>query len=78
MRFQSRYTPKERQPLLSRASSPESFSDNETAATDNEHAPPPLNAFSQSDICWILAGLWSAVFLGALDGKLHGRELFDV
>lgn len=30
--------------------------------------PPPLNKVSRSDLAWILAGLWSAVFLGALDG----------
>ncbi|KAF8974403.1 vacuolar amino acid permease [Flammula alnicola] len=30
---------------------------------------PPINNFSKTDIRWILAGLWSAVFLGAFDGK---------
>jgi hypothetical protein len=30
--------------------------------------PPPLNKFSKAETFWILAGLWSAVFLGALDG----------
>lgn len=68
----SRSIPKERQPLLSRASTPNSLSEDGTDATDDEYAPPPLNDFSKSDICWILAGLWSAVFLGALDGKFHG------
>ncbi|KAJ6516054.1 major facilitator superfamily domain-containing protein, partial [Mycena sanguinolenta] len=28
--------------------------------------PPLLNNFSSQDVAWILAGLWSAVFLGAL------------
>jgi hypothetical protein len=28
----------------------------------------PLNKFSRSDTYWILAGLWSAVLLGAFDG----------
>ncbi|KAK7061583.1 multidrug resistance protein fnx1 [Favolaschia claudopus] len=28
--------------------------------------PPLLNNFSSGDVAWILAGLWSAVFLGAL------------
>ncbi|KAF7355174.1 Vacuolar amino acid permease [Mycena sanguinolenta] len=28
--------------------------------------PPLLNNFSSRDVAWILAGLWSAVFLGAL------------
>lgn len=31
--------------------------------------PPPLNHFSRSDVRWILTGLWSAVLLGAFDGK---------
>ena len=29
---------------------------------------PPPNKVSRSDLAWVLAGLWSAVFLGALDG----------
>ncbi|TFK76081.1 vacuolar amino acid permease [Pluteus cervinus] len=35
----------------------------------SDATPPPLNTFSKSDTCWILAGLWSGVFLGAFDGK---------
>ncbi len=31
---------------------------------------PALNKFSRADTIWILAGLWSAVFLGALDGSV--------
>jgi hypothetical protein len=31
--------------------------------------PQPLNKFSRADTYWILAGLWSAVLLGAFDGK---------
>lgn len=30
--------------------------------------PQPLNKFSRQDTYWILAGLWSAVLLGAFDG----------
>ncbi|KAJ7086722.1 major facilitator superfamily domain-containing protein [Mycena epipterygia] len=33
---------------------------------DADHSPPLLNNFSRVDVAWILAGLWSAVFLGAL------------
>lgn len=73
MVFQPRSTSKERQPLLSRAPTPVSFLDDATTASDDEHVPPPLNQFSTSDVCWILAGLWSAVFLGALDGKSSGQ-----
>jgi hypothetical protein len=32
--------------------------------------PPLLNNFSNVDVAWILAGLWSAVFLGALGSFL--------
>jgi hypothetical protein len=31
--------------------------------------PQPLNQFSRRDTYWILAGLWSAVLLGAFDGE---------
>lgn len=37
--------------------------------TEPNVPPPPLNHFSRSDVRWILAGLWSAVLLGAFDGK---------
>jgi hypothetical protein len=30
---------------------------------------PEVFHVSRMDLIWILAGLWSAVFLGALDGK---------
>jgi len=30
---------------------------------------PLLNKFSKWDTCWILAGLWSVVLLGAFDGQ---------
>lgn len=33
----------------------------------------PQNRVTGVDLAWVLAGLWSAVFLGALDGKpFHG------
>lgn len=37
--------------------------------TYSEPGPPPINEFSKADVCWILAGLWSGVLLGAFDGK---------
>ncbi|KAJ3566016.1 hypothetical protein NP233_g7272 [Leucocoprinus birnbaumii] len=39
--------------------------------------PQPLNVFSRRDTCWILAGLWSAVLLGAFDGKNGCRYVAD-
>lgn len=46
----------------------ESASDTSTLGELENIEAPPLNKFSTVDTCWILAGLWSAVFLGALDG----------
>lgn len=38
--------------------------------------PQPLNKFSRRDTYWILAGLWSAVLLGAFDGEFTSPALF--
>ncbi|KAJ7179827.1 vacuolar amino acid permease [Mycena crocata] len=35
-------------------------------SSDADPSPPLLNNFSRIDVAWILTGLWSAVFLGAL------------
>ncbi|KAK0191260.1 vacuolar amino acid permease [Armillaria mellea] len=40
--------------------------------------PPALNKFSRADTIWILAGLWSAVFLGALDGTVVATLLTPI
>ncbi|KAI9001206.1 vacuolar amino acid permease [Trametes punicea] len=40
--------------------------------------PPVLNKVSRSDLLWILAGLWSAVFLGALDGTIVATLLSPI
>lgn len=40
-----------------------------TPSGEQEEESQSAPAFSQADIVWILAALWSAVFLGALDGK---------
>ena len=45
-------------------------------STDDVNNPPPppidaINKFSRADTCWILAGLWSGVLLGAFDGTLR-------
>ncbi|KAF8586896.1 vacuolar amino acid permease [Ramaria rubella] len=47
----------EREPLLSHRSS-----------TNYSHKSNPSNKVSRSTLIWILVGLWSAFFLGALDG----------
>lgn len=46
-------------------------SESETLAPSNSAlAPQPTNPdkFSRADLIWILTGLWSGVFLAALDG----------
>ncbi|KDR83544.1 hypothetical protein GALMADRAFT_54931 [Galerina marginata CBS 339.88] len=39
---------------------------------------PPVNKFSRADICWILAGLWSGVLLGAFDGTVVATLLTPI
>ncbi|KAJ3988110.1 major facilitator superfamily domain-containing protein [Lentinula detonsa] len=53
-------------------------SDTSTLAEPENTEPPPLNNFSRLDTCWILAGLWSAVFLGALDGTVVATLLSPI
>ncbi|EEB95924.1 hypothetical protein MPER_05031, partial [Moniliophthora perniciosa FA553] len=50
----------------------------QTYVEDPEDSPPLLNKFSKGDACWILAGLWSAVFLGALDGTVVATLLTPI
>ncbi|KAE9410275.1 vacuolar amino acid permease [Gymnopus androsaceus JB14] len=56
----------------------ESASDTSTLAETESVEPPPLNKFSRAETCWILAGLWSAVFLGALDGTVVATLLSPI
>jgi hypothetical protein len=60
----------ERQPLLQgHAESQDLTQESETSArtSDVEVSALPFSELT-ADLAWILAGLWSAVFLGALDG----------
>lgn len=79
MTASSRPSFRESQPLLDesfQSSRPPSYStivsnDSDSTLRGSDHDdddPPPLNQLSQRDLCLVLAGLWSAVFLGALDG----------
>ncbi|PPQ77335.1 hypothetical protein CVT25_010917 [Psilocybe cyanescens] len=38
----------------------------------------PINQFSKADTCWILAGLWSGVLLGAFDGTVVATLLTPI
>ena len=59
-------TPTERDPLLSRES--QLSQDSATSAVNVPGKVLPHNHVSKTTLVWILFGLWSAVFLGALDG----------
>lgn len=67
----------ETQPLLKDATQTtyESFDDSPDFEDHEEESPssgPATKPVSRADLTWILIGLWSAVFLGALDGNsLH-------
>ena len=58
-------TPSESSPLLS---SPRNDHDGLDRPSSDTPDPEVLRV-SRMDLIWILAGLWGAVFLGALDGK---------
>ncbi len=42
------------------------------AASNSEHEQASKEV-TRADLIWVLAGLWSAVFLGALDGVSHAK-----
>lgn len=48
------------------------------SSTDYNENAPPINQFSRADIFWILAGLWSGVFLGAFDGTVVATLLTPI
>jgi hypothetical protein len=69
----SRSSSKESQPLLSANRDQEASSYHSVQVSESSlpiDDPPPLNQVSRVELFWILAGLWSAVFLGSLDGAL--------
>ena len=64
----------ETSPLLRTQSLPQSYDALEDGSSEPPSPPAgftPQNKISKSDLAWVLAGLWSAVFLGALDGTQH-------
>ena len=69
------HSPSEASPLLRTHDVPQSYN-----ALEDEPSLPlspsefaPSNKVSKTDLAWVLAGLWSAVFLGALDGRASDR-----
>ncbi|KAF6762869.1 vacuolar amino acid permease [Ephemerocybe angulata] len=45
---------------------------------DISQPPPPINAFSTTELAWMLAGLWSGVLLGAFDGTVVATLLTPI
>ncbi|KAI9574971.1 vacuolar amino acid permease [Boletus coccyginus] len=60
---------KESRPLLHPPVRSPSYNSLHSPPSPTEDAPP-LNHVSRVDFFWIVSGLWSAVFLGALDGTV--------
>ncbi|EIN10661.1 vacuolar amino acid permease [Punctularia strigosozonata HHB-11173 SS5] len=52
--------------------------DSDADTSSDVSSAPMLNQVSRSDLAWILAGLWSAVFLGALDGTIVATLLSPI
>ncbi|KAH0839647.1 vacuolar amino acid permease [Lanmaoa asiatica] len=63
-------SPNSRQSLLSPSLRPASYCSLRSSPSPNPHDTPPLNDVPRIDFFWIVSGLWSAVFLGALDGTV--------
>ncbi|KAH9077429.1 MFS general substrate transporter [Lactarius deliciosus] len=62
------WPPSETSPLLS---SPRDLHADDVPATPSSTSPDPaIIHVSRADLVWILVGLWSPVFLGALDGTI--------
>ncbi|KAG0705491.1 vacuolar amino acid permease [Suillus ampliporus] len=75
----SRSSSKESQPLLHDCHQEPSYDSVQASESSLPNSdPPPLNQVSRIDLFWILAGLWSAVFLGALDGTIVATLLSPI
>lgn len=69
-----RTTPDDETSLLLDRQRPESYQ----TLVNNENTPGTDKKTSGSNLAWVLAALWSAVFLGALDGMLLRRFVATV
>ncbi|OBZ77059.1 Multidrug resistance protein fnx1 [Grifola frondosa] len=72
--------PDETRPLLQHPSSDslDSYNSLDDATASTPPVPVSLNKISRADLMWVLAGLWSAVFLGALDGTIVATLLSPI
>jgi hypothetical protein len=67
------WPPSESSPLLS---SPRDLDASDGPETPSPTSPDPVVIhLSRADLLWVLVGLWSPVFLGALDGKDNDTTL---
>ncbi|CAL1702254.1 unnamed protein product [Somion occarium] len=75
----SRRHPSESSPLLGRSTdSLGSYSSVDDVDPTPVTPVTPLNKVSRTDLIWVLAGLYSAVFLGALDGTIVATLLSPI
>lgn len=63
-----RHTDETRSLLRDGNSYPESYRSLHSDDIQPQEPDPSASKLSRADLIWVLAGLWSAVFLGALDG----------
>ncbi|EJD01043.1 vacuolar amino acid permease [Fomitiporia mediterranea MF3/22] len=74
----------ERTPLLIQTRPPSCYSVSHDSRSETSTQcsspvePAPLNKVSKADLVWVLLGLWSAVFLGALDGTIVATLLTPI
>lgn len=74
----SRSSSKESQPLLRDHDQESSYNSVQASESNLPIDPPPLNQVSRVELFWILSGLWSAVFLGSLDGTIVATLLSPI
>ena len=69
------HSPSERSLLLNTQDVPQSYDamEDESSLPQSPVEFKAPNKVSKGDLAWVLAGLWSAVFLGALDGRERAR-----
>ncbi|KAG1791362.1 vacuolar amino acid permease [Suillus plorans] len=74
----SRSSSKESRPLLRDHDQESSYNSVQALESSLPIDPPPLNQVSRVELFWILSGLWSAVFLGSLDGTIVATLLSPI
>ncbi|KAI0079648.1 vacuolar amino acid permease [Panus rudis PR-1116 ss-1] len=73
-----RRDPSESSPLLAPSRSSDSLVSYPHSPSPDPDSSAAPNKISRTDLIWVLAGLWSAVFLGALDGTIVATLLAPI